>query len=70
MDAGELVAAVGAALEVVRDGGGLVGGEELHGVEDEVFGLGVARAAGAGKAMGCGWRAGLAGLMAERPFSA
>jgi hypothetical protein len=49
-DAGEFVAALGAMREMVRDDGGFFGGEQLHGVEHQVVGLGMARAAGVGGA--------------------
>ena len=44
LDVGELAAAFGAVLDVLGDGDGLFAGEELHGVECEVFGVGMARA--------------------------
>ena len=50
VDAGEFGAALHAAVEMVGDGRGLIRCQELHCVEDEVFGVGmVAGAAGAGK---------------------
>ena len=71
MDAGKFVAALVATLEVARDGASLVGGEQLHGVERQVVGAGMA-AAGTGMAeMGYGSSgAVLIGLMPETPFSA
>ena len=46
----EFAQALGAVLEVVRQAGGLLSGEELQRVEDGLFGPGVARA---GPRVGC-----------------
>jgi hypothetical protein len=45
---GEFVAAPVAVLDVVCKAGRLVAGKELQGVENQVFGVGVTRAAGIG----------------------
>ena len=44
LDQSEFAQALGAVLEVVRQVGGLLSGEELQRVEDGLFGPGVARA--------------------------